>query len=414
MGLIRRGFPGDNGMVSPESPMPALGYLVPEFPNQTHAFFWREVQAIRAMGVPVLLLSTRRPPDDACPHDFAEAARAETRYLFPPPIGATARFLASRPRRTAAALRYAAGLTESSVADRAKIAAMLPSAAELCLQSRAFGVTHVHVQSCANAAHVAALANILDDLPFSLALHGDLQVYGTDHRSKLARAVMVRTSSLPLLDQVRSIDPGKPCQAISMGVEIDRFRPAADQTPRAVPQFVSVARLNQTKGHVFFLRAMRQVLDEGLQLGYTIIGDGPEQGAIMAEIDRLGLGSVVTMRPSISQGEVLKVLHASDGFVLTSFGDGEAAPVAVMEAMSAGLAVICSDIGGTKDMITDGVDGLLVAQRDEASIATALRRLVTDSELRARLSKGARLRAERQFDCVAKARDLLRAVGMHA
>jgi colanic acid/amylovoran biosynthesis glycosyltransferase len=394
--------------------MASLGYLVPEFPNQTHAFFWREVQAMRAMGVKVLFLSTRRPPDDACPHDFAEAARAETRYLFPPPMGATARFLARRPLRTAAALRYVAGLTESSAVNRAKVAAMLPSAAELCLQARAFGVTHVHVQSCANTAHLAALANILGDLPYSLALHGDLEVYGTDHRSKFARAVMVRTSSRQLIDQVRSIDPGKPCQDISMGVEIDRFRPATEPAARAVPQFVTVARLNPTKGHVFFLRAMRQVLDEGLQLGYTIIGDGTEKAAIMAEIDRLGLGSTVTMRPSMSQGDVLDVLHGSDGFVLTSFGEGEAAPVAVMEAMSAGVPAICSDIGGTSDMITDGVDGLLVAQRDEASIATALRRLVTDGDLRARLGRGARLRAERQFDCAVKARELLRAVGLQA
>jgi colanic acid/amylovoran biosynthesis glycosyltransferase len=394
--------------------MPALGYFVPEFPGQTHAYFWREAEAMRVMGVPVLFLSTRRPPEEACPHDFAETARAETRYVYPPQFGATTRFLAGRPRRTAAALRYVAGLTESTSANRARVAAMLPSAAALCLEARAFGVTHVHVPSCANAAHVAALADILDDLPYSLALHGDLEVFGTDHRSKFARAVMVRTSSRSLIDQVRSIDPGKPCQEISMGVEIDLFRPASDPVARAVPQFVSVARLHQTKGHVFFLRAMRQLLDQGLLLGYTIIGDGPEKAAIMSEIDRLGLGSTVTMRPSMSQGDVLDVLHGSDGFVLTSCGKGEAAPVAVMEAMSAGLAVICSDIGGTSDMITDGVDGLLVAQRDEVSIATALRRLVTDGDLRARLGRGARLRAERQFDCAVKARELLRAVGLQA
>ena len=68
--------------------MSALGYLVPEFPSQTHAFFWREVQAMRAEGVRVVLMSTRRPPPSACPHDFGPAALAETLYAFPPPAAA--------------------------------------------------------------------------------------------------------------------------------------------------------------------------------------------------------------------------------------------------------------------------------------------------------------------------------------
>ena len=62
----------------------SVAYCVPEFPSQTHAFFWREARALEAQGVTVHFISTRRPAEDACPHAFAAAARARTHYVFPP------------------------------------------------------------------------------------------------------------------------------------------------------------------------------------------------------------------------------------------------------------------------------------------------------------------------------------------
>ncbi|MBL9049171.1 MAG: glycosyltransferase [Tabrizicola sp.] len=398
------------GLITAEVLMTALGYLVPEFPNQTHAFFWREVQAMRAEGVKVVLLSTRTPAPEACLHDFAAAARAETRYLFPPSASALG-FLAARPLRTAAALRYIAGLTQSSLKDRARIAAMLPSAATLCLQARANGVRHLHVHSCANSAHLAVLANILDDLPYSLTLHGDLEVYGTDFVSKFSRAVLVQAVTRPLRSQILEVAPEVHVPVITMGVDTDRFRPGPTAS-HAIPRFLSVARLNLTKGHVFFLRAMRQILNEGHALHYAVAGEGPAREMIEAEIAALGLEGQVTMLGSLSQDQVLEELQGADGFVLTSFGLGEAAPVAVMEAMAVGLPVICSRIGGTGDMITDDVDGLLVGQQDVTAIADALRRLVSDAGLRNRIGSAARERALVQFDARVMARALLGELGI--
>ena len=61
-----------------------LGYLVPEFPGQTHVFFWREVEALRQRGVKVHLISTKRPVPVICRHTFAKEALTETHYLYPP------------------------------------------------------------------------------------------------------------------------------------------------------------------------------------------------------------------------------------------------------------------------------------------------------------------------------------------
>ena len=51
-----------------------LGYLVPQFPGQTHIFFWREIAALEAMGVAPVLFSTRRPPPGLIAHDWSQAA----------------------------------------------------------------------------------------------------------------------------------------------------------------------------------------------------------------------------------------------------------------------------------------------------------------------------------------------------
>jgi glycosyltransferase involved in cell wall biosynthesis len=88
----------------------------------------------------------------------------------------------------------------------------------------------------------------------------------------------------------------------------------------------------------------------------------------------------------------------------------EAAPVSVMEAMACGLPVIASIIGGTPDMITDGVDGLLIKQADEQGLADALMLQAKDPELRRRLGQAARERAVRAFDTRQTARRLLEAI----
>lgn len=393
-----------------------LGYLVPEFPNQTHAFFCREIDAIEAMGVPVRLYSTRRPAPGACPHAFAARMTARTTYLFPAPARALA-WLSRRPGRALKAASYVLGLRETSLAKRAQLMGLLSSAAMLAQDAEENGISHLHIHSCANAAHLGALAHILGGLPFSLTLHGDLPVYGTDHAAKMQDARFVAAVTAPLAEQVAQVSPNTPAPVIWMGVDCNHF------APRAVPaagsndpvfEVATVARLNRAKGHGFFLQAMALLRERGLVIRYLIAGDGPERPEIEAQVDRLGLGDQVRFLGSLGEEDVLALLHRVDALALTSVGQGEAAPVTVMEAMACGLPVICSIIGGTPDMIDNGRDGLLVPQEDVAAIADAVQRLAEDPDMAQRIGRAAREKAIARFDSRASAARLLDRISAQA
>lgn len=383
-----------------------IGYLIPEFPAQTHAFFWREAQGLTDSGLKVRFLSTRRPTGDTSRHAFTAQARAQTAYLYPPRVPAALALLASRPRRLLRALGYVADLTETPLPRRAILAGLLLPAAELVALARAEELDHIHIHSLANAAHLGALAQRLGGPTFSLTLHGDLPVYGRDHAAKLREAAFVTAVTAPLCDAIRAACPGAAPVHLTMGVDPVRFRPAARRIPGGPLRIVSIARLNVVKGHVYLLEAMARLVARGADLTYAIAGDGPYRRAIETTVAGLGLGARVTILGAVSEDGVLALLQDSDVFALTSFGLGEAAPVAVMEAMACGLPVICSRIGGTGDMIADGQDGILVPQQDVAAIAAALARLVSDPDLRQQIGQAARTTALARFDYRKKAADL--------
>src|SRR6185312_9143467 len=117
-----------------------------------------------------------------------------------------------------------------------------------------------------------------------------------------------------------------------------------------------------------------------------MIGDGEEKQAAVKLIGSLGLGDKVVLQPF--RQDVPDVLAASDIFVLPSLW--EAFPIALLEAMSMGRAVIGTDVDGTPEIIEHEVNGLLVKTEPlEEQLEAAITRLCLDHDLRGRLMKNA-------------------------
>jgi colanic acid/amylovoran biosynthesis glycosyltransferase len=390
-----------------------LGYLVPEFPSQTHIFFWREIEALRRLGDEVFILSTRKPSPDACRHYFAKEAVANTHYLLPPKVGALTGWVRRGFTGTGSAFAYLRQL-DTPLKDTARQFAYLICALDLLEWARKNRIDHIHGHSCADSAHILALSKRMGGPPFSLTLHGDLDVYGRDHRAKFAEAEFVSAVGKHLCDQIieRIGLPEWKVLPTFMGIETSRLAGLGlDRTsqPGAL-RLVTIARLHPNKGHFHALAAIRRARDEGMNITYTIAGEGTFREAIVAKISEHGLEDSVKLTGTVSENEVFGLLSDADAFLLTSTGMGEAWPVSVMEAMGAGLPVISSIIGATPEMIRSGVDGFLVAQRDEDGIFDKVMVLAADISVRQRIGAAARQTASRRFDVAASATSLRDAI----
>ncbi|MFW5653336.1 MAG: glycosyltransferase [Planctomycetota bacterium] len=392
-----------------------IGLLIPQFPSQTHIAMWRVGNAMRELGAEVRVLSTRRPEADERCHKVLEDESRSTFYAWPPRPLPLAGGLGRSLPRTLHAARYYSGLRESTRKERLRLTPLLVSAWHLRAWAARNRIEHIFVHSCANAAHLVALCHELGGPTYSLRLGGDIEIYGKDQQSKMRRASFILAAARVNVDQIRE-QVGLPDQRLMwswLGVDTRRFRPvdsaahSMDQ-PRTEPfHAVSVGRLHVAKGHEHALRAMKRLVEDGHELRYTIGGSGPHEQFLRDLVRNLGLGDRVDFVGALDQQQVLATLQTADLFLLPSVGRGEASPVAVIEAMACGVPVIASIIGGTRDMVTDGVDGFLVPMGDEDAIVDRWRTLVTDADLHQKFSRAARHRAVTSFDCRQVAKKVL-------
>jgi glycosyltransferase involved in cell wall biosynthesis len=175
---------------------------------------------------------------------------------------------------------------------------------------------------------------------------------------------------------------------IHNGVEPPAPRP--ERSDDGPPLLLSVTRLKAPKDGLTLARALRQ-LEPGSYRA-AIVGDGPDREDVAAELG--DAGRLLGEREDVSEQ-----LAQADAFVLSSRSEG--LPMAILEAMAAGLPVVATAVGGIPELVADGETGLLVPPGDPDALAAALRRLVADPELRRRLGEAARARVEERFSLAA-------------
>ncbi|WP_437297625.1 glycosyltransferase [Sorangium sp. So ce426] len=177
---------------------------------------------------------------------------------------------------------------------------------------------------------------------------------------------------------------------VASGLDLSRFAP--DPVARArvraelgISQRAwvlgSVGSLSAVKNHAMLLRAAAQALPEDGRL--LLAGDGPERARLVALARELGLSEralFVGGRHGVPQ-----ILAALDAFALTSVAEG--LPLAMLEAMAAGLPVVATAVGGVPTALTDGYTGFLVPSGDAEALAARLTELRDDPALAARMGR---------------------------
>jgi glycosyltransferase involved in cell wall biosynthesis len=182
------------------------------------------------------------------------------------------------------------------------------------------------------------------------------------------------------------------------GVDLERFRPAPEPevAPGKPPVVMFPARIIGDKGVNEFVAAARQLRGEGLAARFVLVGrldpanpTAIAEGRVRQWTDE---GVVEWWGYSTDMPDAFARAHV---VVMPSYREG--LPLVLAEAAAAGRPIVTTDVTGCREVVRDGVNGLLAPLRDAAATASAIRRLVVDAALRRRMGDAGRAIAEAEF-----------------
>ncbi|HEV2333472.1 MAG TPA: glycosyltransferase [Gammaproteobacteria bacterium] len=255
-------------------------------------------------------------------------------------------------------------------------------AARRIVRRRSVDVLHVHWLIPQGLA--ALLLRLLGcRTPYLVTSHGaDLySLRGTLSRA-LKRRVAAKSAAMSVVSGAMveeaarlGLRPPK-LEVLSMGVDLHgRFVPDT-AIRRQADRLLFVGRLVPKKGLPYLLDAMPAVLARRPGVRLAIVGFGPEEVALKAQVKRLGLTTQVEFLGAKTQGELPELYRTASlfvaPFVKEASGDQEGLPVALMEAVGCGCPVVAGEVDGLRDLLGDAADQICVDPKDSAVLAAAI------------------------------------------
>lgn len=155
----------------------------------------------------------------------------------------------------------------------------------------------------------------------------------------------------------------------------------------------TVGRIDPVKNFDIFIRSAEEVLKKFPYVKFLLIGDGPIKGELESLTTELGLSKQVIFLGE--RNDVAELLKIMDIFVLPSKSEGLSNTI--LEAMSAGLPVIATDVGGNSELVIDGETGILIQPGDVSALATEIINLLQNDEKRRKMGKAGFVKAKREF-----------------
>jgi len=274
-----------------------------------------------------------------------------------------------------------------------------------------FKAEHVHVHFASRSLSLGLMLGMLRDLPVSCTVHA-FDIFTRNPRGLRMRLSQCRfiaaisRYNVEYLRQHCGDAVAGLCCVVHCGVNLAEF-PAIERRPER-GRILSVARLMPKKGLSVAIDACAELRDGGVGFLLDIVGGGPERGHLLQKIEAHGLGDRVRMLGAVPNDQLLGLFERAVFFLLPCVteadGDQDGIPVAMMEAMACGVPTISTEISGIPELVEDGVNGVLVPQRDAQALASAMKRLLEDMDFAARLGEASRKRVCEEFDTEPNAR----------
>lgn len=390
-----------------------IAFLVGRFPQLSETFILNQVTGLLDRGQDVDVFA-RKSGEGKTHADFETyRLRERTHYRDMPKnrfarwakaLAVGGRGAMSHPAAVGGALNV---LRHGREASSLKL---LYSALPFLKKGKRYDIVHAHFgPQGLLAVKLQDLGAINPDAKLITTFYGyDVHRYPLNHgrdvyRPLFDRASLILTLSQRMKDDLAALgcDPAK-LGVHHIGTDPARFgfrsrQPATD----GVVRLVSVARHVEKKGLEYAIRAVGSLAGSH-RLTYDIIGDGPLRPTYERLTRELSVENQVRLLGWKTQAEVAEVLGQAHILLAPSVtaadGDQEGTPVALMEAMAMGLPVVSTVHAGIPEIVTDGVNGYLVPERDSAALAERLRHLLDRPETWQTLGAAGRQTVEREFD----------------
>lgn len=294
----------------------------------------------------------------------------------------------------------------------ARLLASVPSVARWLREERA-DLVHAHLPLAGVAAR---LAGRLAGVPVVYTEHNLQERYHPWTRRANRLTWRLQDRAIAVSEEVaesirRHLGEWVPLSVVRNGIEVARPAPSPERLaevrrrldlPQQAPVVGTVAVLRAQKRLDLWLETARRVVAERPEVRFVVVGDGPLRSDLEAEAARLGITSSV--RFAGLQDDVPPFLALFDLFLLSS--EFEGLPLALLEAMAAGVPVVATSVGGIPEVIATDRDGVLVPFGDPEALAESVFGLLADPQRRERLAAAARRRVAEEFGVARMAREL--------
>ena len=266
------------------------------------------------------------------------------------------------------------------------------------VRTHAISLIHAHL---ANAHILAGLTGKITSVPVLATVHGrqmpmlDLEIH---RMAETHLSVVCQTAHLHALamgvrsDRLHLIPNGVDSAAVRSGAKSPWLH-ALLQLPVETPLVGYVGRLSWEKGPDVFLRMAWAARQTRPDLHFVLVGEGPIMQLMQETSAALGLQGFVHFAGQ--QSAMAEVYASLDLMVMSSHSEGM--PLALLEAMAAGLATVSTRVGGVGEIVVVGTTGLVVNAADHEAMARAVVNLMKQPQLRATMGAAARQRVERHF-----------------